>query len=161
MKAIGFEELDDAGAHGKESKTSKSVGDLKGKNKIFLHAMYGKKLHVIPNDVENSLKAKKYEIEQEIIALDGAPSVSAAVREMRIHHTLTEVKGAVETALTIIRNLLDRPNDPKLYRIKRGNISFHKSVGRLENGLLLMRSIGFVASTKENGDIGPGILLLT
>ena len=45
----------------------------------------------LPVEVESSLKAKRFEIEQEIVALDGAPSVSSSVREIRQHHTLNEV----------------------------------------------------------------------
>ena len=91
--------------------------------------------------------------------MDGAPSVSSSIREIRNHHALADVKMAVETAIVIIKNILDKPQDPKLYRIKRGNPSFHRNVGRLEGGLLLMRAIGFVAMGTESGEMGSVLVL--
>lgn len=156
MKSLGFGDVDD------KNKAKAGPGDSRdqktsttNKKVITLTAVKGKKVDSLPSDVEASLKAKRFEIEQEITALDGAPSVSSSVREIRQHHSLTEAKCAVETALVIIKNLLDRPKDPKVYRIKRGNVNFHRCIGRLDGGLLLMRAIGFVAMGLENGDVGP------
>ena len=154
MKAIGFGEpaSQEKDVTGTKPKTSK-------KKMIGLVAIRGTNHQILPQAVESALKAKRFEIEQEIVALDGAPSVSSSIREIRNHHALADVKMAVETAIVIIKNILDKPQDPKLYRIKRGNPSFHRNVGRLEGGLLLMRAIGFVAMGTESGEMGSVLVL--
>eukprot|EP01041_Mallomonas_annulata_P000829 gene829-1611_t len=92
----------------------------------------------IPIELINTLKSKRIEIEQEIIALEGAPSVTAALREMRIHHSLSEIRTAAETALTLIRSILNTPKDMRVYRVKKGNPAFHRNLGRLEGCSLLL-----------------------
>lgn len=158
MKSIGFSDPVDPSS------------DTKGKTspqRVLKLAGVPSSAHFLSDSIVSGLKSKKFEIEQEVIALDGAPSVATAIREMRIHHNLVDVRAAVETALTFVRNLIKNPKDPKLYRVKRGNAAFHRSIGRLNGGLLLMRTIGFVgvepaiSNTKANfrDETGPVLVL--
>lgn len=112
----------------------------------------------LPPDILSSLRSKRADIEHEIVALEGAPSVSAAIRIMREVHSLSEVRMGVETALTAVRNVLQHPKDIKMYRIKTGNPTFHRTLGRLHGSDLLMHSIGFSGSGQVNSvqTVGTG-----
>ena len=109
----------------------------------------------LPPVLLNSLKAKRVEIEQELAALDGAPSVGAAVREIRQHHSIMETKQGIETALTLIRNVLSSPQDIRMYRVKKSNPAFFRSLGRLQAAELLMKAVGFISGSDK--DIGEGV----
>jgi hypothetical protein len=106
-------------------------------------------------DVTQSLQMKRQEIDAEIIALDGAPSVAAVVRTMSQQHPPEDVRTGVETALTFVGNVLATPNDLRMYRVKKQNPFFQRTLGFLEGSELLMRSIGFFAGTDES--IGGGL----
>ena len=108
---------------------------------------------MVSNEIINDLKAKRAEIEQELVALEGAPSVAAALREIRSKHSIVEVRGAGETALTLVRNILTSPKDLRVYRVKKGNPSFHRNLGRLHASTLLMRAIGFVDNSPAAGAV--------
>jgi hypothetical protein len=95
------------------------------------------------------LKSRRSEIDEEFVALEGAPSVAAAVREMRTHHSVSVVRTGLETALTIVRNVLTQPKDIRMYRIKRGNPVFHRTLGCLHGCELLMHAIGFSGGERE------------
>ena len=84
-------------------------------------------------------------------ALEGAPSVAAALREMRIYHSVAEVRTAAETALTMVRNVLMQPKDLRMYRIKRSNPAFQRHIGRLKHSELLMQAIGFHGGGEDKG----------
>ena len=140
MKALGFGEPFELSAQGKTRTliTLKALGtDVS-------------RIPKLPASVVNSLAGRRFEIEQEIVALEGAPSVSAAIREMRSKHSVTDVRNGLETALTLVRNILTSPKDIRLYRVKRGNPAFNKNLGRLYASDLLLRAIGF--STTRNDD---------
>ena len=113
-----------------------------------------KKIAELPFEIVNTLRKRRFELEEELITIEGSPSVAAAVRELRIHHTIEEVRGGLETALTIVRNVLTQPKDIRMYRIKKGNPNFHRNLGRLTASSLLMNAIGFViggtVSTADN-----------
>lgn len=98
----------------------------------------------LPSEVVEAVKSRRREIEQEVVALEGAPSVSAAVRSMRQKHSLVEVRNGVETALSIVRNVLKDPTDIKLLRVKKSNPAFQRTLGRLYGSELLMRAVGFL-----------------
>jgi PUB domain len=98
----------------------------------------------LPTEVVEAVKTRRKEIEQEVIALEGAPSVSAAIRSMRQTHSLVEVRTGVETALSIVRNVLKDPKDIKLHRVKKSNPVFQRTLGRLRGSELLMRAVGFL-----------------
>lgn len=108
----------------------------------------------LPQVILNSLKAKRAELEQELSVLDGAPSVGAAVREIRAHHSVMETKLGVETALTLIRNVLTSPQDIRMYRVKKSNPAFFRTLGRLQAAELLMKAIGFASGSDR--DAGEG-----
>ena len=98
----------------------------------------------LPAEVVEAVKSRRKEIELEVIALEGAPSVSAAIRSMRQTHSLVEVRTGVETALSIVRNVLRDPKDIKLHRVKKTNPVFQRTLGRLQGSELLMRAVGFL-----------------
>jgi len=111
------------------------------------------KISELPHNVQSMLIKKRFELEEELVALEGSPSVSAAVRELRTRYTVDEVRIGVETVLTIVRNVLTQPRDIRMYRIKRGNPTFHRNLGRLDGSALLMNAVGFVAG---GGNFGQG-----
>ena len=62
--------------------------------------------------------------------MEGQHSVS--VHRGHLHssgHTVPEVRTALETSLSIIRNILQNPKDIRMYRIKKGNPTFHRTLG--------------------------------
>ena len=143
MKAIGFTDPEET-----------IVGERKKKliSLKFISNKHNTKNKVIEESIA-LLKCKRHEIEQEVIALEGAPSVAAALRELRAHHTIQEVRSAADTALTLVRNVLLSPKDLKVYRVKKGNPSFHRNLGRLQGSALLMRAIGFVGGGGEEASL--------
>jgi hypothetical protein len=143
MRAIGFGEP--ALIHAKDGSVKQVLG--------LAHMPIDlSKMHKLPAEVLNRLINHRAELEREIIALEGAPSVAAALREMRQHHTLGEVRHGLETALSIVRNVLTQPKDLRMYRIKKSNPAFHRSLGRLQGSALLMRAIGFDGSASTKTD---------
>lgn len=100
----------------------------------------------LPPEILNRLHARKNELEQELILLEGAPSVATALREIRAKHGVGDAKLALETALSIVSNILKQPRDLRMYRIKKGNPTFNRNLGQFHGASLLMNSIGF------NGD---------
>ena len=135
MRAVGFGEPEETIVDGRR----RCSIHLKGTEKLIKK---GKTLK-FPIDLKNNLKSKRDDIELEIVALEGAPSVSAAIREMRVHHSLSESRAAAETALALVRGILTTPKDFRVYRVKRGNPVFLRNLGRLQGSAVLMRSIGF------------------
>ena len=63
------------------------------------------------------------------------------------------MRGALETALTLVRNILTQPRDFKVYRVKKGNPTFNRTLGRLKGSALLMQSIGFYSSPSHDGTV--------
>ena len=98
----------------------------------------------LPPDVFKLLKSRKYELEQEIIALEGAPSISAIIREMKTSHHSSEIRDGIETTLVLVNNILLQPKDIRVYRVKASNPAFQRTLGRLIGSEILMNSIGFV-----------------
>jgi Ca2+-binding EF-hand superfamily protein len=142
MKAIGFGDPE-------------TIITPEGKSKtIVLLKNLSKTSKTIPTDLFNSLRSRRFEIDQELVALEGAPSVSAAIREMRVHHTIAEVRSGVEIAVVFVRNVLNDPKDIRMYRVKRGNPVFHRCLGRLTGSELLMNSIGFTSGPESGSGLG-------
>ena len=117
----------------------------------------------LPPAVRDTLRCHREEMEQELAALEGAPSVSTAISEMSNTCTNEELITALETAATIIRNLLNSPGDVRKYRVKRNNPAFHRGLGRFKGCNSLMRSIGFVGADDDTShsafvlkSLGPG-----
>jgi Ca2+-binding EF-hand superfamily protein len=155
MKAIGFSDEPSAGVVKSSGQTKQIIQLAKLPNNA--HQLKGG----LPGQLLNDLESRRSELEQETQAMEGAPSVGAAVRELRAKNSLTDVRCAVETALTFVQNILKNPSDLKMYRVKRGNPAFHHNVGRLQGGLTLMRTIGFVG-TRGNlpgEEAGPVLVL--
>ena len=165
MRALGFGDpidsySDKANVAGpdQEGRESKSSVQLSSRTTITLKGLSttvdkGKGTVRLPMELLQTLKSLRVEIEQEIVALEGAPSVSAAVREMRLHSSLSEVRTGVETALTIVRNVLAEPKDLKRHRVKRSNPAFQRTLGRLKSSELLMHAIGYLGGQNiHSGD---------
>jgi hypothetical protein len=107
----------------------------------------------LPKHVLAKLKSRQHDLEQEITALEGAPSVSSAVFEIRRYHSLDELRTGLETAQLLLRNLVASPENHKLYRVKNANPQFTRALGRLKGCVMLMNAVGFVAVT--NPDSAP------
>lgn len=144
MKAIGFG--DPMEVQGSDHNFRLMIG-LKGL------PMDLSKVHRLPTDIANRLHTKRFEIDQEVIALEGAPSVAAAVRDMLTHHSVVDVRNGLDTALSIVRNVLSQPKDIRMYRIKKGNPAFNRSLGRLHGSALLMNSIGYFSKAMDENAV--------
>ena len=108
----------------------------------------------LPADVVDGLQLKRNEVDAEIIALDGAPSVAAVVRTMVDIHGPKLTRIGIETALTFVSNVLTTPGDLRMYRVKKANPLFQRTLGCLEGSDMLMRSIGFIGGT--DSQLGGG-----
>ena len=153
MRAVGFGEPADSTAH-------KNVNSSNIKSIVTLSALSADlsklKTPKLPFDLIETVKCKRQEIEFEIVALEGAPSVSAAVRDIRLHHTVSEVRTGVETVLSIVRNVLNDPKDIKMQRVKISNAAFQRNLGRLRGSELLMHAIGFIGERVWGPGQGTG-----
>jgi hypothetical protein len=101
----------------------------------------------LPTEYRKQLLSKRSEIEAELTAIDGAPSVTAAVRMIREKHTASETVVGLTCALTLVKNLLNNPKDLKHYRVKTTNPVFCRELGRLHCSNVLMQAIGFAYDT--------------
>ena len=143
MRSVGFGDVTDNNTVQKNVNNSsniKSIVTLSALTPDFLKSKSTK----LPLDLIETVECRRQEIEVEIAALDGAPSVSAAVRDLRLHHTVSEVRTGVETVLSIVRNVLQDPKDMKLQKVKTSNAAFQRNLGRLNGSELLMNAIGFI-----------------
>ena len=152
MRSVGFGEPIDSTAQ-------KNVNNNNIKSIVTLSAipadLFKSKNPKLPSVLIETIKCKREEIEAEVIALEGAPSVSAAVRDIRLHHTISEVRTGVETVLSIVRNVLQDPKDMKMQKVKISNAAFQRNLGRLKSSELLMRAIGFIEELARGP--GPGL----
>jgi hypothetical protein len=140
MRAVGFGEP--AHTHAKDG----SVKQVLGLAHLPLDLA---KMHKLPAELIARLNSYRAELESEVVALEGAPSVAAALREMRQVHSLAEVRHGLETALSIVRNVLTDPKDLRKYRVKKSNPAFQRSLGRLQGSALLMNAVGFVGTATQ------------
>jgi Ca2+-binding EF-hand superfamily protein len=101
----------------------------------------------LPHDVASMLRSRRHDLNAEVVALDGAPSVGGIVRAMCEKHGHSAVRVGLETALTFVRNILTKPTDLRMYRVKKSNPLFQRTLGSLEGHEQLMRAIGFHGAT--------------
>lgn len=76
------------------------------------------------------------QVESEVLALEGAPSVSAALRALRISPEsdslapVIAVRAAAELLLAYVVNALKNPRDSRVHRVKSANPAFQRALGR-------------------------------
>lgn len=157
MRAVGFGDPVDVLSQSKAS-TIKKVVALRGVS-VGTTSSAGQ----LPPTVRDALRCHREEIEQELAALEGAPSISTAISEMSNTCTSEELITALETAASITRNLLNNPGDVRMYRVKRNNPAFHRCLGRFKGSSSLMRAIGFIGADDDSNHaafvlktLGPG-----
>ena len=98
----------------------------------------------LPGDTVMLLKARLQEIEVSLATHLGAPSVHAALREMREHKCGPgDLKAAADLAHKLVTNVLKNPGDPRVYRVRAENGVLAKAVLRHSGGAALLRSVGF------------------
>ncbi|GMH48764.1 hypothetical protein TrRE_jg2096, partial [Triparma retinervis] len=106
------------------------------------------------------IQSKIDDVEAELKALDGVPSVASAIRTLRegnpadsaaLPVSLRQVYFAVEQCLQCVSNLLKNPKDSRLHRIRAGNPAFQRTLGRFYGAAALMAACGFEAI--EGGSI--------
>ena len=96
-------------------------------------------------------------MDAELLALDGAPSVSAALRALRESSgsdapaPAGDVRAAAEILLTYVVNALRNPRDPRVHRVHAGNPVFRRALGRLGGCEGAMMAVGF--EPQERGTI--------
>lgn len=111
---------------------------------------YLSSINSLPIDILRNLRSRRFEIDQEITALEGAPSIASVLRDMKQHHSNYELREAVETGLLLIKNIIMNPKDSRVYRVKKLNPAFHRALGRLIGAEGFMRAIGFVPGANGN-----------
>jgi hypothetical protein len=141
MRAVGF---------GDPLEILGETKNVQSRTVVTLRVINGKtQITRLPVSVLQSLQGYRQEIEQEISHLEGAPSVSIAIKEMRDVCSSEEIRTALETSVTIIRNILSNPTDIRMFRVKKNNPSFNRMLGRLPGSASLMRAIGFIGYDNE------------
>lgn len=91
------------------------------------------------------------------MALEGAPSVSAALRALRESHRsdvpapAASVRAAAGILLAYVVNALKSPQDPRVHRVRSGNPAFQRALGRLGGCEGAMSAVGFEA--RDRGTI--------
>lgn len=90
-------------------------------------------------------------MDAELLALEGAPSVSAALRALRettasdAPAAASAVRAAAELLLAYVVNALRNPRDPRVHRVRAGNPAFQRALGRLGGCEAAMTAVGFEA----------------
>lgn len=88
-------------------------------------------------------------MDAELLALEGAPSVSAALRALResltsdVPASAASVRAAAELLLAYVVNALQTPRDPRVHRVRSGNPTFQRVLGRLGGCEAAMTAVGF------------------
>lgn len=89
-------------------------------------------------------------MDAELLALEGAPSVSAALRALRESPSSPEtppppaaVRAAAELLLAYVTNALRDPRNPRVHRVRSGNPVFQRALGRLGGCEGAMTAVGF------------------
>lgn len=83
------------------------------------------------------------------MALEGAPSVSAALRALRespeseAPASSSAVRAAAEILLAYVVNVLRNPRDPRVHKIRAGNPAFQRALGKLGGCEGAMTAVGF------------------
>lgn len=83
------------------------------------------------------------------MALEGVPSVSAALRALRespeseVPASASTVRAAAEILLAYVVNVLRNPRDPRVYTIRAGNPAFQRALGKLGGCEGAMTAVGF------------------
>lgn len=96
-----------------------------------------------------TLPANTCQVDAELLALEGAPSVAAALRALRespgsdAPPPAATVRVAAELLLVYVTNALRDPRDPRVHRVRAGNPAFQRSLGRLGGCEGAMMAIGF------------------
>eukprot|EP00903_Cladosiphon_okamuranus_P006300 g6178.t1 len=96
------------------------------------------------------LRAAREELDAELQALEGAPSVSAALRALRESPSSPDtpappsaVRTAAELLLAYVTNALRDPRNPRVHRVRFGNPAFQRALGRLGGCEAAMTAVGF------------------
>ncbi|CAM9466188.1 unnamed protein product [Ectocarpus fasciculatus] len=97
------------------------------------------------------LRAARDEVDAELLALEGAPSVSAALRALRESPSSSPdtpappaaVRAAAELLLAYVTNALQDPRNPRVHRVRSGNPAFQRALGRLGGCEGAMTAVGF------------------
>lgn len=116
-------------------------------------------IKTLPLEIIQTLRLKREELENEIKFLEGTPSIGAAIREIRKHHSLIETREGIQTALSLVENILKSPKDIRVYRVKKSNPLFFRSLGHLQGSEILMNSIGFISSQDKEDNNGAIYIL--
>ena len=133
----------------KKAVASKSKSKGKGKTKAVA-APTSERTDPFVLEVQSKID----DIESELKALDGVPSVASAIRTLRegnpndtaaLPVTLRQVYFAVEQCLQCVSNLLKNPKDSRLHRIRAANPTFQRTLGRFYGAPALMAACGFEA----------------
>lgn len=89
-------------------------------------------------------------MDAELLALEGAPSVSAALRALHESPSSPDtpappsaVRAAAELLLAYVTNALRDPRNPRVHRVRMGNPAFQRALGRLGGCEAAMTSVGF------------------
>ena len=104
-------------------------------------------------DLLDKLSLKIQEVESELAALDGAPSVAAVVREIKVNNTLQRTALAVETSLLYVNNVLKNPSDSRCWRIRLANPIYQRKMDAVVGAEALMQSVGFNLTETTLGSI--------
>ncbi len=90
------------------------------------------------------------QVDAELLALEGAPSVSAALRALRESPSTPDapappaaVRAAAELLLAYVTNALRDPRNPRVHRVRAGNPAFQRALGRLGGCEGAMIAVGF------------------
>lgn len=89
-------------------------------------------------------------MDAELLALEGAPSVSAALRGLHESPSSPDtsappsaVRAAAELLLAYVTNALRDPRHPRVHRVRSGNPAFQRALGRLGGCEAAMTAVGF------------------
>lgn len=100
--------------------------------------------------------------------MEGAPSVSAALRALRESPSSSPdtppppaaVRAAAELLLAYVTNALQDPRNPRVHRVRSGNPAFQRALGRLGGCEGAMTAIGFEPRDRGTvfvlGEVGAG-----
>ena len=101
-------------------------------------------LERLPPETLDLLKARLQDLEAALATHLGAPSVHAALREMKDKKCVGhDLKAAADLAHKLVTNVLKNPGDPRVYRVRAENAVLTKSILRHGGGAALLRSVGF------------------
>jgi hypothetical protein len=109
-----------------------------------------------PDPDENGQNLDLGTVNDEIARIQDTTSAAmtrlqTAINTLKQQASPAETSAAIRTLFTILRNVIDHPNEDKYRRLRKGNPNIHNKVAKYEGAVEVLQAVGFA-----EGECAPG-----